>query len=97
MSCSRLTAGGAPYLTTLVCVLQSPVLRKCYLTSEVAANFIQILQTTPAESLPAPCDFITDSRNNKLKSTLDPVAPLLAKTIKIRPTPLWRNNEVNFF
>lgn len=70
------------YLTTFVCALQSPVLRKCYLTSEVAANFIQILQRTPEEILQAPCDFITDSLNNKLKSTLDPVARSSLKQLK---------------
>ena len=45
--------------------------RKCYLTSEVVANFIQILQSTPAEMLTAPCDFSIDSFNHKIKSTLD--------------------------
>ena len=35
-----------------------------YLTSEVAANFIQILQSTPAEVLPAACDFIVDNFNS---------------------------------
>ena len=67
--------------------------RKRYLTSEVAANFIHILQSTLAEILPAPCDFIVDNFNNKLKSTLDSVAPLLTKTIMIKPTPPWRNEE----
>ncbi|KAL7385091.1 hypothetical protein ABVT39_015314 [Epinephelus coioides] len=75
---------------------EAPVrtVRKHYLTSEVAANFIQILQSTPAEILPAPCDFIVDSFNNKLKSTLDSVAPLLIKTIRTKPTPPWRNQEI---
>ncbi|KAL7397607.1 hypothetical protein ABVT39_024957 [Epinephelus coioides] len=50
---------------------EAPVrtVRKRYLTFEVAANFIQILQSTPAEILPGPCDFIVDNFNNKLKST----------------------------
>ena len=61
--------------------------RKRYLTPEVAANFIQLLQSIPAEILPAPCDFIVDDFNNKLKSTLDSVAPLLTKTVKTKPTP----------
>ncbi|KAL7378551.1 hypothetical protein ABVT39_015497 [Epinephelus coioides] len=68
--------------------------RKRYLTSEVAANFVQILQSTPEEILPAPCDFIVDNFNNKLKSTLDSVAPLLIKTIRTKPAPQWRNQEI---
>ena len=32
--------------------------RRRYLTPEVADNFIQILESTPAAILPAPCDFI---------------------------------------
>ncbi|KAL7395907.1 hypothetical protein ABVT39_025211, partial [Epinephelus coioides] len=81
---------------TFLPVSEAPVrtVRKRYLTSEVAANFIQILQSTPAEILPAPCDFIVDSFNNKLKSTLDSVAPLLIKTIRTKPTPPWRNLEI---
>ncbi len=45
---------------------EAPVrtVRKRYLTSEVAANFIEILQSTPAEILPAPCDFIVDHFNS---------------------------------
>ena len=63
---------------------EAPVrtVRKHYLTSEVAANFIQILQSTPAEILPAPCDFIVDSFNHKIKSALDSVAPLLLKQLR---------------
>ncbi len=74
---------------------EAPVrtVRKRYLTSEVAANFIEILQSTPAEILPAPCDFIVDHFNSRLKSTLDSVAPLLIKTIKTKPTPPWRKND----
>ena len=60
---------------------------KLYLTPEVAANFIQILPSNPAEILPAPCDFMVDNFNRNLKSTLDSVAPLLTKTIKTKPTP----------
>lgn len=46
---------------------EAPVrtVRKRYLTSEVAANFIEILQSTPAPILPASCDFIVDSFNRK--------------------------------
>ena len=75
---------------------EAPVrtVRKRYLTSEVAANFIQILQGTLVEILPAPCDFIVDSFNHEIKSTLDSVAPLLIKTINTRTAPLWRNTEI---
>ena len=71
---------------------EAPVrtVRKRYLTPEVAANFIEMLQSTPAEILPAPCDFIVDTFNSKLKSTLNSVAPLLTKTIKIKLKPPWR-------
>ena len=62
---------------------------------EVAANFMEILQSTPAVILPAPCNFIVDNFNSRLKSTLDSVAPLLSKTVKTKPTPPWRkNNEI---
>ena len=69
--------------------VEAPVrtVRRHYLTSEVAANFMRILQSTPAEILPAPCKFIVDNFNSRLKSTLDSVAPLLTKTIKTKPTP----------
>lgn len=50
--------------------------RKRHITSEVATNFIEILKSTPAEILPALCDFIVDNFNNRLKSALDHVAPL---------------------
>ena len=65
---------------------EAPVrtVRKHYLTSEVAANFIQILQSTPAEILPAPCDFIVDSFNHKIKSLLDSLSQLIIKTINTR-------------
>ena len=68
--------------------------RKRYLTSEVAANFIEILQSTPDDVLPAPCDFIVDNFNCKLKSTLDSVAPLLTKTVKTKPVPPWRTATI---
>lgn len=38
------------------------IVRKCYLTSEVAANFIEILKSLPADNLPAPCDFFVDNK-----------------------------------
>lgn len=49
---------------------EAPVrtVRKRCLTSEVAENVIEILQSTPAEILPAPCYFIVDHFNSRLKS-----------------------------
>ncbi|XP_061587576.1 uncharacterized protein LOC133452342 [Cololabis saira] len=75
---------------------EAPVrtVRKRNLTPEVAANFIQILQNTPAEILPAPCDFIVDNFNKILKTTLDSVAPILTKRISRKPTPPWRTEEI---
>ena len=70
--------------------------RRRYLTSEVAANFMGILQSTPAEILPAPCNFIVDHFNSRLKSTLDSVVPLLTKTLKRKPTPPWRKKNDEF-
>lgn len=57
---------------------ETPVgtVRRCYLTSEVAANFMEILQNTPADILPGPCDFIVDNFNSRLTSSLDSVTPL---------------------
>ncbi len=41
--------------------------RKRYLTTEVAANFVDLLCDTTAYFLPSSCDFIVDSFNGKLK------------------------------
>lgn len=56
------------------------IVRKCYITSEVVASFIEILHCSPAFILPAPSDLIVDHFNSKLKWSLDSVAPLLTKT-----------------
>lgn len=52
---------------------EAPVrmMRKRYIMSEVAANFIQILKSSSAEILPAPYDFIVNNFNRKLKFLLD--------------------------
>lgn len=52
------------------------MLRKRYISSEVAANFIKILKSTPADNLLAPCG--VDHFNNKQRLTLDLVSPLLS-------------------
>lgn len=48
------------------------------------ANFIKILETTPAEILPASCNSIVDHFE---------VEPWVAKMIKTKPIPAWRNDE----
>ncbi len=68
--------------------------RTHYLTPEVAANFIKVLCRSPPVVLPASCDFIVENFNNKLKSSLDSVAPLITKKVKTKPTPLWRNKKI---
>ena len=65
-----------------------------HLTPEVAANFIDILHNSPPEILPAPCNFLTTNFNNKLKSALDSVAPLVIKTVKNKPTSPWIDIEL---
>ena len=50
------------------------------------SSFIQ--QEAP---LPAPCDFIVDNFNSKLRSALD---SLSTKTISIKPTPPWIKTEI---
>ena len=68
--------------------------RKRYLTSEVAANFIHLLHDMPADFLPSSCDFMVDSFNSKLRSTLDSIAPPKLKKIVSYPTPPWINEEI---
>ena len=54
-------------------------MRKCYLMSEVAANFIPVFGQTPTIVLPSSCDFIADTFNAKLRLILDTGAPLKFK------------------
>ncbi len=68
--------------------------RKRYLTSEVAASFIELLQDIPPDVLPSSCDFIVDSFSSKLSSALDKVAPLELKKVKTKTMPPWRNTEI---
>lgn len=58
--------------------------RRRYLTSEVAANFTRVLDQCPPVILPAPCDFIFNHFNSKLKKSLDSVAPLTTKKINVK-------------
>ena len=53
-------------------------------------NFIDILHHTPAQFLPASCDFIVDYFNSKLKSVIDKVA----KSVKVKTIPPWRNERI---
>lgn len=65
--------------------------RKQYITTTVAAYFIDILDQTSALILPALCDFIVDPLNSESKSVIDGMAPLKTKVIKSKLTTLWRN------
>ena len=56
--------------------------RKRYITSKVAAYFIDILNQAPALILPPSCDFIDDHFNSNLKSAIDLVAPFKIKNNK---------------
>lgn len=60
--------------------------RKRYLTAEVTANFIELLDDTPADFLPSSSDFMVDGFNNKLRTILVIVAPLKLK-ISANSTP----------
>ena len=68
--------------------------RKRYITSEVAANSIDILNQIPAQILPAPCDFIVNNFNSRLKSAINAAALIRTKTIRTKPTPPWMNAEI---
>lgn len=69
-------------------------MRKCYLSSEVAANFIEILDNAPAEILPVLCDSIFDHFNNRLRSALDIMAPLFNKKRKNNNLSPWKNDQI---
>ena len=66
--------------------------RKRYLTTEVAANLIDLLHSAQAEILPSSCDFIVDSFDSKLSAALEKVAPHKLKTIKQKITQPWKRN-----
>lgn len=68
--------------------------RKRYLSSEAAANFMEILHNTPAEILPASCDFVVVHFNSRLRSALDKVSPLSNKTIKNNNSTPWKNDKI---
>ncbi|XP_074522673.1 uncharacterized protein LOC141787880 [Halichoeres trimaculatus] len=68
--------------------------RKRYFTPEVAANFIEILSKHPPAPTPTSCDFIVENFINKLKTTIDLVAPLKTKKVLPKRTPPWRNEEI---
>uniref|UniRef100_A0A8C7Z7X7 Reverse transcriptase domain-containing protein n=1 Tax=Oryzias sinensis TaxID=183150 RepID=A0A8C7Z7X7_9TELE len=68
--------------------------RKRYLTPEVAASFIDLFKQTPAQILPAPCDFIVDHFNNRLQSSIDAVAPFKTKTLRTTPKMPWKTDDI---
>ncbi|XP_036072698.1 uncharacterized protein LOC118600080, partial [Oryzias melastigma] len=72
---------------------EAPVrtVRKRYITPDVAANFINILDQTPAQILPVSCDSLTDDFNDRLKSAINIVAPLKTKTLKPNTKTPWRD------
>jgi len=74
--------------------IQRETVRKRYITSEVAANLIEILGKHPPATVPASCDFIVELFINKLESTLDLVAPLTTKIVLPKRTAPWRNEEI---
>ena len=67
--------------------------RKCYITSEVDANFIEILGKHPPTTVPASCDFIVELFIKKLESIFDLVAPLTTKIVLPKHAAPWRNEE----
>uniref|UniRef100_A0A3B3C1C6 Reverse transcriptase domain-containing protein n=1 Tax=Oryzias melastigma TaxID=30732 RepID=A0A3B3C1C6_ORYME len=73
---------------------QVRTVRKRYITPDVAANFINILDQTPAQILPASCDFMVEYFNNKLKFAIDAVAPLKTKIVKTKATAPWINEDI---
>ena len=68
--------------------------RKRYITSEVAANFIEILGKHPPATVPASSDFIIELFIKKLKSALDLVAPLTIKNVLPKRSAPLRNEEI---
>ncbi|KAL7381194.1 hypothetical protein ABVT39_001860 [Epinephelus coioides] len=68
--------------------------RKRYLTSEVDANYIEVLDKCPPNILPASCNFIVEDFNSKLKSSPDSVDPLKTKLVQDSHITPWRNEEI---
>lgn len=68
------------------------MVRKHFVTSELAANFIEIFHALP--DLPAPCYIIVDDFNSQPNSTADSVAPFVTNVNEHKPISLWRNDQI---
>uniref|UniRef100_A0A8C6NY71 Reverse transcriptase domain-containing protein n=1 Tax=Nothobranchius furzeri TaxID=105023 RepID=A0A8C6NY71_NOTFU len=67
---------------------------KCHLTPEVAAGFLETFKKIPPINLNAPCDFIFNDFNSRLKSTLDLLAPPKIKKLQPKPASPWSNENL---
>ena len=70
------------------------VVRKRYLTSEVAEHFINHINNITPQILPSSCDDVVNNFNNKLKTTIDAIAPAKLKKIKPKQKPPWRIGDI---
>jgi hypothetical protein len=70
------------FCTTLLHIAQGntePIIKKRYLTSEVATDFTECMNNTPPPILPSSCDDLVDHFNSKLRATIDATAPVKLK------------------
>lgn len=97
------------YLTTTVCILTSTAIGdltanwKCYLTSELAANFTEVLPKKVLQLFYQHTVSLS-MKNCILKSSLDLVAPLAVKKVKMKNQKIerpcrvakriWRKNKL---
>ena len=70
------------------------VVRKRYLTPEVAENVINHIHNIPPQIHPSSCEDLINNFNNKLKTTIDAIAPAKLKKIKPRQKPPWRTGDI---
>ncbi|KAK0148956.1 hypothetical protein N1851_010640 [Merluccius polli] len=75
-------------------LITEQVVRKLYLIPEVAENVINHINNIPPQILPSSCDDLVNNFNNKLKTTIDAIAPAKLKKIKPRQKPPWRTGDV---
>ena len=69
--------------------------KKRFITAEVTERFIERIHNIPTNTDPLSVDKLVISFNNKLKSTLDSIAPTKQKTTSSKQKPPWRNECVN--
>ena len=67
----------------------------CYLTSEVAENFINHINNIPPQILPSSSDDLINNFNNKLKTTINAIAPAKLKNITSKQKPSWRTGDIS--